>query len=141
MRNKQRHRYAARLVSLADLTKQVGEYALAWGLGEQRLPGLELALEEAFVNICRHAYPDDNGEVEVGCSLENGSFVVELTDYGQPFDSSSRAEPQLDQSLTDRQPGGLGLFLIQKMTDDCSYQRQDQSNTLKLVFNLPDRGG
>lgn len=132
------YRYAARIDSLTELTQQVGACALACGLEQPRLPALELVLEEAFVNICNHAYQDDNGAVEVFCSSDGGRLVVELIDYGQPFDSFSRPDPQLDQSLAERQPGGLGIYLIRKMTDDYSWQRRDQANILTLIFNLPE---
>jgi len=56
------------------------------GFGQEEISKIELASEEALVNIFRYAYPERPGDVEVNCKLDEGRFILEIIDSGIPFD-------------------------------------------------------
>jgi anti-sigma regulatory factor (Ser/Thr protein kinase) len=102
---------------------------------------LNLALEEAVVNVMSYAYPEGaKGSVDIdviskGCTLQ---FVI--SDSGNPFDPT--ATPDIDTTLSaeERSIGGLGIHLIRQIMDDVSYHRQDGCNILTLTKRLaPDK--
>lgn len=99
-----------------------------------------IALEEAFVNICRYAYPVQVGEVQLHCGMEKGAFVVELTDYGVPFDLTTLAMPKIDVDLMQRPIGGLGVYCIHRLANEVSYRREDNRNILRISFHRLDVG-
>ena len=53
-------------------------------------------------------------------------------DDGRPFDSSTEREPDFDATLEERALGGLGLFLVQQMMDEMTYERSDDRNVITL---------
>jgi len=126
--------YPAMVERLADANAFVEACAGRFGLDEGKQFGALLALEEAFVNICRYAYPDSSGEVEVACGREGGSFVLEIADWGSPFDVLSLPEPDITLDIIERPIGGLGIHFIRVMTDCVSYRREDGRNVLRMEF-------
>jgi serine/threonine-protein kinase RsbW len=116
------------------------------GLDAGQVQRVDLVLEEALANIINHAYPENTPDplVELGAGTDtDGVFLLALTDHGPPFDpvGVSEAAPELEASLAanmeadleHRLPGGLGLFLIQSMSE-ASYRREDGANILTLRF-------
>lgn len=107
------------------------------GFGSKRSTEIELAVEEALVNIFNYAYPDGEGEVELRCSVKEGKkFVIEIRDRGIPFDCLSHPDPDTTADIDDRKIGGLGIFFIKKMADEVRYRRNDDTNVLTIVFFL-----
>jgi len=125
----------AKMENLQRLTQFVLQCAKGQGFDERKLHAIELATEEALVNIFRYAYPESGaGDVEVSCKMDNESkFIMEFADAGIPFEIDSIAEPDLDASLSERKVGGLGFFLIRKMVDDVQYRREGKMNFLTLT--------
>ena len=95
---------------------------------------LELAVEEAVVNICLYAYEVPPGELLVRVDSAEGQFVVELIDEGVPFDPLGVEEPDLVAPAGERQVGGLGIFLVRRVMDEVAYRRDGSSNILRLVI-------
>jgi len=125
---------AARLDNLAAFSAAVVAAARLHGLEESRLGAIELALEEALVNIFSHAFPEGDGEVTVTCMAdENSRFVIRIEDDGPPFDLLAREAPDVTASLDERTPGGLGIHLIRQVMDTVTYARQHGRNVLTLI--------
>ena len=91
--------------------ERLGACAAYHGIEPSRAEGLSLAFEEVFVNICRHAYPEDAGEATLTCQADAERFIIEIADSGPPFDPSSLPDPDLTGDLDARPLGGLGWFL------------------------------
>jgi anti-sigma regulatory factor (Ser/Thr protein kinase) len=99
---------------------------------------LELAVEEAFVNIASHAYPDESGEVAVGLSIKEKPLTatVELTDSGSRFNPLKREDPDLSIGIGDKKPGGLGILLIKENSDQVHYHYKKGRNILTIQKKL-----
>lgn len=103
---------------------------------------LDLVLEELFVNVVNYAYPDTKGDVEIACVFKNDperkmrQFSLFLRDWGLPFNPLDQALPPLDDDLDDRQIGGLGIFFVTQMADKCTYNRQNDTNEIRVDFNI-----
>jgi anti-sigma regulatory factor (Ser/Thr protein kinase) len=102
------------------------------GLAADQAMRLELAVEEWVVNLCSHAYAGGAGEVEVAVLKGEGELLVEIIDEGPPFDPTASADPDVALPLEQREPGGLGLLLIRRMTDEVRYSRDGGRNTITL---------
>jgi anti-sigma regulatory factor (Ser/Thr protein kinase) len=125
--------FAATTGAIPEVIAFIAGQAEAWGLHAQRLMQLELAVEEAVVNICFYAYEVPPGELLVRVRSEGARFVVELVDEGVPFDPLAVEEPDLRAPADQRQVGGLGIFLVRRVMDEVSYRRDAGSNVLRLV--------
>lgn len=108
--------------------------AAQFGLAPKKKFGAILALEEAFVNICRYAYVQGEGEVILICGSEGTLFVLEIIDMGSPFDLLSLPEPDVTSDIMERKIGGLGVHFIRKMSDSVSYRREQNRNILRMAF-------
>lgn len=147
-----RLRLPARLENLPRLRELALEAAAALGLGPEWIGKVDLALEEAVVNIARHAYKappgeEGPGDVELSCEAlpggegGGGGLRLVLSDWGAPFDPldmpdaslEASLEANLEADLDHRAPGGMGLFLIRSLAR-ASYRREDGANRLILDF-------
>ena len=97
---------------------------------------LELAVEEALMNVCNHAYNGKGGEIRVRAGTEDGEFVVEIEDSGPSFDPASLPPPDTTAALADRPIGGLGVHLIRRVTDGMRWRREEGRNVLTLDYAL-----
>jgi len=109
------------------------------GFQAASLNQLELASEEAIVNIIHHAYQDRGGEIEIALFSEpQKKIVIIISDGGIPFNPLTQMPlPDLSGSLEEREIGGLGLLFMRKYLDEIAYERQGDWNVLTLVKKLP----
>ncbi|WP_300669660.1 ATP-binding protein [Desulfoluna sp.] len=122
---------------LAAMMETVVRCAEDQGADAKAQGHIELALEEALVNIVSYACPDGTGEMEVRCSLDKKKgFVIEILDSGPPFDPLSQGDPDTAADLEDRDIGGLGIFFMKQFMDRVEYFRKNDENILKLTKTL-----
>jgi len=127
----------AELEHLHSLIGAIGDCAKKQGLSDKRINEIKIAAEEALVNIFNYAYEEKVGDVEVACKTgQGGTFVIEISDEGRPFDPLSLAEPDTTLDIDDRQIGGVGVLLMRKLTDELRYRREGNKNVLELVVDL-----
>ncbi len=131
----------ARLESLEGLIKSAIGSALQCGFAGESLFAVELATEEAVVNVFKYAYPHGEGKVRLRCMGGGNRFVIEVTAWGAPFDATVQAAPDLTSPLKERPVGGLGIHLMRNMTDEISYTREDGQNTLSLLIRKKGTSG
>lgn len=103
------------------------EYGKVVGFQPHQLLKIELAIEEALVNIISYGYADQTGYIEITCStLEKGIRLV-LRDQGIPFNPLANAKDPKPE-----EPGGYGLFFIRNIMDKIEYEREGNTNILRL---------
>ena len=135
-------RIPATLESLELVQDFVGTQSRALGLGAEISSRLELVVEELVVNIGSYAYPQGGGDMEVDCVLDRSrrppSFCLILRDWGEAFNPLSKEAPDLEAGLDERQPGGLGIFLVRELADHCSYRRHGDANEFRACFAMSE---
>ena len=93
---------------------------------------VDLSLEELFVNMVNYNTETDRDILIEMYPIEKG-VEVSLTDYDvERFDPTRAAEVDIDAPLTERTPGGLGLYLVLKMADSIHYEYQERKS--KITF-------
>ena len=98
---------------------------------------MNLALEEAVVNVMNYAYPTGTvGNVEVSAEANDAWLKFTITDQGTPFDPTAKEEVDITLSIEERPIGGLGIHLVRKMMDSINYERIDGCNVLTLLKKL-----
>ena len=132
-------RLPARLESVTEARSFLREKMSRWNLEAGLVHRVELALEEALVNISRYAYPNHAGEVEVHCSLgQEGQLHLEIHDGGLPYNPLERGRPNPSQDLAARRVGGWGVELMRRMADDLTYTYAQEQNVLVMTFRPRD---
>ena len=72
--------------TISQLSEFVETVCEEKGLDMALTMNLNLALEEAVVNVMSYAYPDSQGDVKVDIMIDDQKVVSILTDSGIPFD-------------------------------------------------------
>lgn len=98
---------------------------------------VELALEEALVNVICYAYPNGSALVTIELSISPDKEVeLVIEDRGVPFNPLNKIHKINKQaSLQERDIGGLGIPFIYEIMDEMSYERLGEKNILKLRKN------
>ncbi len=108
---------------LDDVREFVGQAAETCGFEPDDVYRVQMAVDEAFSNIVEHAYAGEPlEEVECECLLSPIKLTVILRDHGKPFDPNQVPGPRLNDSIDDREQGGLGLFFMRKLMDEIYYE-------------------
>jgi serine/threonine-protein kinase RsbW len=137
------------------LRRTLHEYGVCTGIEKHTLRKLEIALEEAVVNIIgyshateidlkiqrsapsvpRNATLSKRERSSRSHTLTERTLNVTLTDNGVPFDPTS-SECDTAKVIEERQIGGLGISLLRQITDEQHYQRTDERNQLTIIKYL-----
>ena len=112
----------------------VEENALRAGMGEAQVKRIELALEEATINIINYAYGGQGGKLELCCTPLQGGLEFSLVDEGLPFNPLEAPGPEVVTDVASQKIGGMGIHLIRGLTDELSYRREGERNVLTLRF-------
>jgi serine/threonine-protein kinase RsbW len=130
----------AKIENMGLLVQFISDIARKIGFSGKRVKEIELATEEALVNIINYAYPDHSGDIRVTCTQDpSKAFVIKIEDTGIAFDILSLKDPDISAGISDREVGGLGVFLIRKLMDKVQYHRKNKKNILKLVVHIPTK--
>lgn len=116
-----------------QLAAFVEEVAEGIGADASTTMNLNLAMEEAVVNVMNYAYPEGTtGDIDIDADYRDDTLTFVICDSGTPFDPTGNDEPDTTLSAEERPIGGLGIFLVQQLMDSVAYKRKDNKNILTL---------
>lgn len=92
---------------------------------------VQVSVDEIFSNIVHYS-----GASETAISLEKSGVElrVKFCDNGKPFDPTGAGDPDVTLPAEKRSIGGLGIFMVRRMTSSMRYEYRDGWNMLTLVF-------
>lgn len=100
---------------------------------------LNLAMEEAVVNVMNYAYPNQQGmPILIEAEIEPSRLTFVIDDTGIPYDPTQNEDPDLTLSAEERPIGGLGVMLVRQLMQEVSYEYRDGHNRLTLVM-IPEQ--
>ncbi len=115
----------------------VNEVCMTAGLEASATSSMNLALEEAVVNVMDYAYPPGTiDEVHIDAMASDKELCFVIRDKGKPFDPTAQTEADTTLSIKERPIGGLGIFLVRQLMDSINYERTDNQNVLTLRKKL-----
>ncbi len=124
----------AELEYLEEFQTAISDYARGQGFSLKKISEIELAVEEALVNIFHYAYQETGKDVEVVCQGDSQDrLIIEIIDQGVPFNPLLKDDPDLTLDMSERKIGGLGVYLIKTLMDEVYYKREGDNNILTLV--------
>jgi len=127
-----------------SLANDVGEIrrinaALADFLSEEGAPNrvihrVRLIIEELVVNIVRYGYDDTKAHrIDVEVRTEPRRIVATVEDDGRPFNPADAPPPPLREPIENRPKGGLGIYLVKKVSNELTYTRLEDRNRVRVV--------
>ena len=135
-----------RFPAVEDAYETIRDYILeaaqSYGVNLKKILKLELGVEEIVINIIHYAYETDGDIlVKVIDDKEKNQFVLDLIDFGTPFNPLEKIDPRsIDNSAIEkRKIGGFGIAFTKKTFAELNYSFEKfegkDANHLTLVFN------
>lgn len=94
---------------------------------------LQLAAEEAVVNVMNYAYPNGKkGNVTIKASSDGHTLKLTIIDNGIAFDPTAKKRADTTLSAEERPIGGLGILMVRELMDSVNYERVDERNILTI---------
>ena len=119
--------------TIPQLNKFVDSVCEKVGFDMGTTMSMNLALEEAVVNVMNYAYPQGTqGTVDIEAVANDMRLKFIICDSGTPFDPTTKEEVDINLSADERPIGGLGIHLVRQIMDSVNYERLNNMNVLTL---------
>ena len=123
--------------SFDEISRIVGDtddFFVRNGVDSSMRMSVGLCIEELFVNMVNYnTETDSNILLEMSC--EDGGVQVTLTDFDvERFDPTVMRDVDTDSPAAERDPGGLGLYLVLKMVNSIHYEYRNR--TSRITFHI-----
>jgi serine/threonine-protein kinase RsbW len=125
--------------NLALIREFVSSAAQQAGFDASEIAKLELAVDEACANVIEHAYggQDMTKEVIVRARFDDEALSIDIEDTGHGFDPAQIQPEELEQLISKRKTGGLGMRLMKTLMDEVHYEIEPgKKNALHMVKRL-----
>ncbi len=134
------------MIELKNDMSEIGRMAeeLERYCDEEELPmktglDLNLILEELVTNIISYGYEDDDEHlIKVEITRDGAILNINVVDDGIAFNPLEAPPPLMSENIDDLEPGGLGIHLVKKLTDEAVYSREGDHNILTMKKTVPD---
>jgi serine/threonine-protein kinase RsbW len=115
----QQRRFVGGLEQSAVAREWVSELLEGEGVASEDADAFRLAITEAATNVLRHAYEGRfPAAFDLHLEIDEQSVTVHLRDEGKPFHPGDVQAPNPEEL----HEGGYGLFLIETLMDEVTYQ-------------------
>lgn len=99
---------------------------------------LVLAIDEVCANLIIHANKCDAKEsLVVDLNVDPHEKVTfTIMDSGTGFDITQYQEPSINEIISSKRKGGLGLMLVKRIMDQIEFTTEKNHNICKLIKQL-----
>jgi serine/threonine-protein kinase RsbW len=122
--------------ALASIYEFVRRALKHWDITEDHAWNVDLVLEELFTNIVKYGR---RSEVPVSLELAwiRPVLTMRLRDEDSDFfDPTAAPAPDVEQPITERRAGGLGLHFVRRMAERFEYTHENSVSTLTVTLRL-----
>lgn len=136
--------YRATLAELYTMLLQIRLAAHTCGFKAEDSANIELAAEEAIVNIIHYAYlptASEEGSIELEWQVltQPPGLSLTLSDCGYPYNPlAHHTATPLITPPAEHKIGGYGIYYIVQLMDDVRYRHDGTYNRLTLIKYLPN---
>jgi sigma-B regulation protein RsbU (phosphoserine phosphatase) len=123
------------------LTAFVQEVCATVGFNDSQSMQIQIAIEEAVVNVMNYAYPPGQyGDVTIEAASNDVRLKFTIIDTGKPFDPTVQPEADTTLPANERRIGGLSIHIVRQIMDSINYERIDNLNVLTLRKKINQDG-
>lgn len=123
--------FPAKIDQLPKILAWVRQKAKEKVFTSSEIKKIELAVEEAVVNIILHAYKNVSGKIYISIVLFEDFIEITIKDKGPPFNLLVMPTKKgFPEDVEEIEEGGLGLHLLHHCMDELQYQRWESYNIL-----------
>lgn len=134
--------FPARCECLVEIVAFVTGVARRAGLSPDAIQAVQLAVDEACMNIIEHAYRGiEGGNIECLCCVDSRGLTITLIDHGIPFDFDKVPQPCLSANLEERSERGLGVYIMCRLMDEVRHTFSPQSGNVLTMVKYREASG
>ena len=126
--------------AIIDLTDRVMTFLSDHGVETRATHHTALILNEVLTNLGTHGGCRDRA-ARIALVVEPDKVTGEIVDAGPPFDPRLTPDPAFDLAPNDRPIGGLGLYLVKKLSSALEYTRRNDENYTNFAISRHERVG
>lgn len=108
----------------------------SWDISMKISNKVMLVLDEMYSNIVYYSKAN-NCQIEL-LNREN-DIKITFEDDGIEYDPTKSLDPDITLEAKDRKIGGLGIFMVKKISESLEYSYINNKNTLKITINKGDK--
>ena len=120
------------------IADKIKEFCNDNNINESLRNDLLICAVEALNNVITHSYKkDDNKNIKINISIVDSEFTVEIIDSG--ISRTNFEKPTLDfdpEDIENLPEGGMGLFIIDSLMDNTSYNSENGKNIFIMKKKL-----
>jgi serine/threonine-protein kinase RsbW len=118
---------------LEKVNKFIEEIGDELGLGMELRMNLNLVMEEMVSNVIFYAYPKGTeAEIELVAECDGKELSFVLSDNGKEFDPTLKEDLNPDVNPSEREIGGMGIYIVKNIMNKVSYKRLEGKNLLTM---------
>ena len=112
-------------------------------LEEYNVPDLQahklvLAVDEVCANLIIHANNcNPQSHIEFNIDFKPKQIIFTFRDKGAGFDINEYESPSMDELVSTRRQGGLGLMLVKRIMDKIEFSTEKNHNICRLIKSYP----
>ena len=121
---------------LDNLFNFIAKFTENFQIGLSEKNTINLAVEEIFTNMVKYN-PESSARINLELDYDDNKISVCLTDIeSQPFDLTKARVYDLEQPVSQRPVGKLGLHLVKQMMDTVDYSYNNGTAVITMVKYL-----
>lgn len=122
---------------LPDVRKFIEKILVQHKMDQIESHKVVLAVDEICANLIIHANNSDpSKKLNVCVKFSPKKVTFEITDKGKKFDITQYQEPHMDEIVSSRRKGGLGLILVRRIMDNIEFTTEKNRNICRLEKKL-----
>ena len=99
---------------------------------------LVLAVDEVCANLIIHANDcNPKSHIEFDIDFKPKQIVFTFRDRGVGFDINEYESPSMEELVSSRRQGGLGLMLVKRIMDKIEFSTEKNHNICRLIKMYP----
>ncbi len=135
MQQRRSQTFPAKLDRITEMLQFIANWCSDAGSTESACNSLKLIVDEIASNVCNYGTDKEHaGPITISVSKNDKTIVLEIADQGIPFNPLEQVVPNTTAPLEERPIGGLGIFLVQQVSESVSYRREGNENRLTMIL-------
>lgn len=123
--------------NLPKIRKFVGSVLSKNDVAEVEAHKIILAVDEVCANLIIHANEcNPSHNLDLAIDSDPKKIVFTIKDKGMAFDFTKYKEPSMDEIVSTRRKGGLGLMLVRRIMDKIEFTTEKNHNICTLIKKL-----
>lgn len=129
--NKLEKKFPAKHNELENVQKFVEDALVSQKANQKDINNILIVVEEIFINIANYAYGEESGDAIISLLFtKDRMFTLNFIDTGTKFNPLERKDPNIHESVEERDIGGLGIYMTKKFADELKYEYVGNMNIL-----------